>query len=34
MRLSRRFDDDASRNGMVNAETMLAELAKCWKDGA
>ena len=32
MRLSRRFDGEA--NGLVNAETVLAELAKCLRDGA
>jgi transcription-repair coupling factor (superfamily II helicase) len=31
MRLSRRMGGDA--NGLVNAETVLAELAKCLKDG-
>ena len=31
MRLTRRFD---AADGLTNAETMLAELAKCWKDGA
>jgi len=31
MRLTRRFDGDA--DGLANAETMLAELARCVKDG-
>ncbi len=31
MRLSRRFDGTA--NGLVNAEKMMMELARCWKDG-
>jgi len=30
MRLTRRFDGSA--NGLVNAETMLVELSRCWKD--
>ncbi len=32
MRLTRRFDGDG--NGLVNAETVLSELAKCWRAGA
>ncbi len=32
MRLSRRFDGE--RNGLTNAETVLAELAKCQRDDA
>jgi len=31
MRLTRRFDGAAS--GLVNAEQMLVELSRCWKDG-
>ncbi len=31
MRLTRRFDGSA--NGLVNAEQMLVELSRCWKDG-
>ena len=30
IRLTRRFDGSA--NGLVNAETMLVELSRCWKD--
>jgi transcription-repair coupling factor (superfamily II helicase) len=30
MRLTRRFDGAAT--GLVNAETMLVELSRCWKD--
>lgn len=30
MRLSRRFD--GASNGLVNAETILMELSRCWKD--
>lgn len=30
MRLTRRFDGDV--DGLVNAEAMLVELARCWKD--
>jgi transcription-repair coupling factor (superfamily II helicase) len=30
MRLTRRFDGAA--NGLVNVETMLVELSRCWKD--
>jgi hypothetical protein len=32
MRLSRRFD--GTESGLANAETLLAELASCMKDGA
>ncbi|HVH42180.1 MAG TPA: transcription-repair coupling factor [Labilithrix sp.] len=31
MRLTRRFD--GSDSGLVNAEAMLVELSRCWKDG-
>ena len=30
MRLTRRFD--GAENGLVNAETMLVELSRCWRD--
>jgi hypothetical protein len=30
MRLSRKFD--GASDGLVNAEEMLVELSRCWKD--
>jgi hypothetical protein len=33
MRLTRRFDGSGGAdNGLVNAEAMLVELSRCWKD--
>jgi transcription-repair coupling factor (superfamily II helicase) len=32
MRLTRKFDGDG--NGLTNAETVLSELSKAWRDGA
>jgi len=33
MRLTRRFEKE-DQSGLANAEAMMSELAKCWKDGS